>query len=90
MLLTAISMPRDYCHSLNIGMAGSIYVRLGGVGQSPIRWLGILASPTVVALEMAKKREVPTAEKVATAANGDEGTARRALRAIVFNDDTDE
>ena len=39
--------------------------------------------------EMAKKRDVPTAEEVATAVNGDVVTAERALRAVKFNDDTD-
>jgi hypothetical protein len=39
---------------------------------------------------MAKKRNVPTAEKVATAVDGDVATAQRALRAVKFNDDTDE
>ena len=40
--------------------------------------------------EMAKKRDVPTAEEVATAVDGDVATAQRALRAVTFNDDTDE
>jgi len=39
---------------------------------------------------MAKKRNVPTAEEVATAVDGDVATAQRALRAVKFNDDTDE
>lgn len=44
----------------------------------------------VFANEMAKKRDVPTAEKVATAVDGDVVTAQRALRAVKFNDDADE
>jgi hypothetical protein len=40
--------------------------------------------------EMAKKRDVPTAEEVATAVDGDVVTAQRALRAVKFNDDKDE
>jgi hypothetical protein len=39
---------------------------------------------------MAKKRNVPTAEKVAATVDGDVVTAQRALRAVKFNDDTDE
>ncbi|ERG90736.1 MAG: hypothetical protein J07HQW1_00763 [Haloquadratum walsbyi J07HQW1] len=39
---------------------------------------------------MAEKRDIPTAEKVATAVDDDVVTAQRALRAVKFNDDADE
>ena len=39
---------------------------------------------------MAKRRDVPTAEEVATTVDGDVLTAQRALCAVKFNDDTDE
>jgi hypothetical protein len=39
---------------------------------------------------MALKRDAPTAEEVAEAVGGDVESARRALRAVQFRDDTDE